>query len=237
MHILPGLTAKPHLHLVVAAIAAPALVAVAVALGVSDPAQWLVLKPAPRVMIALNALTAEAGLVTILAPLAGVLRRPWRAATAAFVCSSMVTLVLIAMPPAELVARFLTGHLVLLATAIAGAGLGACARACFELELDAAAASLFIAVALTLGGLLIGPVLGTVPTPVVNAVLAANPVVATAAAADIDLLRTDVLYRLSPIAHRQFDYPSWQATTVAYGGFALLTWGVVTIRDRRSPRH
>ena len=75
--------------------------------------------------------------------------------------------------------------------------------------------------------------------PAINAALAASPLVATASAASFDLLRTDVLYRLSPIAHVRFDYPDWPASVTLYlllaaAGFAAV--GVTLTRlDRRVP--
>ncbi len=84
------------------------------------------------------------------------------------------------------------------------------------------------------GTLLIGPALDTVPTGAINAVLAASPVVMTAAAANIDLFHTDLLYRLSPIGHGRYDYPAWYASTAWFTAFALVAWSIAVLRAKRS---
>ena len=68
-----------------------------------------------------------------------------------------------------------------------------------------------------------GPLAANLPTPVVNAALMASPIVSAASAADVDLLRTDLLYRISPLAHGRFDYPSWFAPLAVYGTLLLIS--------------
>ena len=44
----------------------------------------------------------------------------------------------------------------------------------------------------------------------------------TQAAASIDIFRMDLLYQLSPLAHRQVDYPSFTAAFGAYVSVAVV---------------
>jgi len=53
--------------------------------------------------------------------------------------------------------------------------------------------------------------------------LIASPIVSAASAADVDLLRTDLLYRISPLAHGRFDYPAWFAPFLLYGTLLLIS--------------
>ena len=55
-----------------------------------------------------------------------------------------------------------------------------------------------------------------------NAALLANPIVAVASAANIDLLRFEFLYQVSPIVHRTFDYPTWYLAVACFSAAALL---------------
>ena len=110
----------------------------------------------------------------------------------------------------------LAAHVTLGAAALALAMVGVLASATFRDVLDGAGVSMSVGAIAGLGILLIGPPAADIPTPALNAVLLASPIVATAAAANIDLLRTPTLYRLSPIAHTRFDYPEWYVATAAY---------------------
>jgi len=80
------------------------------------------------------------------------------------------------------------------------------------------------AVVAALGVFAAGPLATDLPTGVVNAALLASPIVSAASAADIDLLRTDVLYRISPLAHGRFDYPSWYSPLVLYGTLLVISF-------------
>jgi hypothetical protein len=108
------------------------------------------------------------------------------------------------------------------AAALALAALGCvCASACRE-PLDGAACALGIALVAGVGLFAAGPALDDVPRRFLNAVLAANPIVATAASANIDIFRTYPWYQLSPVAHIQFDYPTAGAAIAWYVSAALL---------------
>jgi hypothetical protein len=110
----------------------------------------------------------------------------------------------------------LRSHVILWAAALALATLGAMCAAIFGEPLDAAAcaigAALFAATALFVGG----PALDNIPRWLLDASLVANPIVATAASANIDLFRMDLLYQLSPLAHRHVEYPAATTTFAAY---------------------
>jgi hypothetical protein len=113
-------------------------------------------------------------------------------------------------------------HLTLGAAAIALAMLGAWCGSTLGDPLDAAACSMAVALIATCGLFSIGSLSADLPTPVVNVALLANPIVAVASAANIDLLRFEFLYQISPIAHRRFDYPTWYLAAFYFSLVALL---------------
>ena len=220
-----------------ALIAVPVVVVATVALVSAPPAVWPGLRPAQWATIASNALILEAALAVVAATLAGVARGvSWRtlAEIGVFTVASALVMLAVTGWSADSVRGVAASHAALSASVLACATLGAAARTFFRNELDAAAAALGAAVTAAFGVLTIGPTAGELPARWVNAGLAASPVVSTAAAAGIDLLRTDAFYRASPLAHQQFDYPAWYATTATYAGFALIAWSITTFRMRGS---
>jgi hypothetical protein len=129
-------------------------------------------------------------------------------------------------------------HATLGASLLALLALGAWCAAAFRDELDAAACAGVFAVVAATCFVAAGPALADAPTRLINATLLASPVVTTASAAGIDLVRTEPLYRLTPVAHRQFAYPEWYAAGAVYlaaaaGGFA---GAVRSLRWRRPYR-
>lgn len=110
----------------------------------------------------------------------------------------------------------LLSHVMLWAAALALATLGAVCAPMFEEPLDAAACAIGVALAATTPVFVGGPALDSIPRWLVNASLVANPIVATAASANIDLFRMDLLYRLSPLAHGHVEYPAATTTLAAY---------------------
>jgi hypothetical protein len=117
------------------------------------------------------------------------------------------------------------------AATLALAALGAVCASSFSDPLDAAGCALALALVVAAGVLVVGPAAAGAPTGVINAALLASPVVAIASAADIDILRGDVLYRLSPLAHIRFDYPAWQTAfgiyvTVGFACFAAMALNI-----------
>jgi hypothetical protein len=119
---------------------------------------------------------------------------------------------------AHVVAAHTTGWIVTMALGAAGVWCGA--RFADPLDAAACAAGGVLLAAAAL--LLAGPLLDLLPPPALALVLLANPIVAAASAAGIDLFHTDVLYRLSPIAHMQVTYPTASAACVSYAALALM---------------
>jgi hypothetical protein len=125
--------------------------------------------------------------------------------------------------------------------AAAGAAAFAIARlaaaACRDIY-DAAGLA-YGAVVLAAGGVVFAaPLLARVPESgaLIPALLLVNPFVATASATAFDLLRTDVLYRATPIAQRFFEYPAWHTAAAAYaaGAAACALATMFLTRDREA---
>ncbi len=117
-------------------------------------------------------------------------------------------------------ADMLRSHATLGMAALTFAALGAACARMFREPLDAAACAIGIALVAAFALFAAGPVLDSTPRWLLRAVLVINPVVATAAAASIDILRMDMLYQLSPLAHRHVDYPVLTTTLAVYVLFA-----------------
>jgi len=198
-----------------------------------DPSRWSSLSaPMFRPVLA-DALLLEVLLLLVAAPLAGVALRgqPARLLLAAAVTTGVSALGLLigwhALPGVFTLVG--ASHASLFSAALLLAALGAWAASRWRDPLDAAAISIGAILIVTIGPLLAGPLTAAASARVVNALLAINPLVSTAAGADIDVLRMDVLYQLSPIAHRQFDYPSWPISA----GLFLACAGAVLLRTAR----
>jgi hypothetical protein len=218
------------------AVAAVPIVAVAtVALTVAPPGNWPALGPAQWMVIAGNGLILEVALAIVVAALAGVASGlSWRLllGTALFVGTSTLLMLVLTRFSADMVPRLAASHAALGAAVIGCAALGAAARACFPNELDAAACSLLTVMAAGFGVFVIGPAAIDLPAAALNLALVASPVVAVASAADIDLFRGDLLYHLSPIAHRQFDYPQWYSAAGLYFVVAAAAGYVTNLTER-----
>ena len=115
-------------------------------------------------------------------------------------------------------------HATLWVIGVALAALGGWVGSVCRDSLDAAALSVGASLVAALGVFAAGPLAADLPTRVVNAALMVSPIVSTASAADVDLLRTDVLYRISPLAHGRFDYPSWYSPLALYGTLLLISF-------------
>lgn len=134
--------------------------------------------------------------------------------------------------PFGLTTAMAAAHVVLFAVALAAAAFGYACRAWFRDPLDATGMTLGGA-ALACGGLLaIGQLASTLPVSLLNAALLLNPIVAVAAAADIDLVRTGRLYDLLPIAHGTFTYPRSATTVLVY----LILGAMGLVFGRRAQR-
>jgi hypothetical protein len=172
----------------------------------------------------------EAAVLVVAAPLCGValavrrLRGVVPAAAlfaAALTASALWTIAALGWSAAG--GRALVSHATVGTIGCALAALGAWFGSVWRDPLDAAAYSVGIALLATFGIFAAGPLAADLPTPVLNAALIASPIVSAASAADVDLLRTDLLYRISPLAHGRFDYPAWFAPLLMYGTLLLVS--------------
>jgi hypothetical protein len=117
----------------------------------------------------------------------------------------------------------LASHATLAVTGLALAALGAWFGCTLRDPLDAAAFSSGAALAAALGLFAAGPLAAALPTGMVNAALSLSPIVSVASAVNVDLLRTDPLYQISPLAHLRFEYPVWYSPLLLYGVVLLVS--------------
>jgi hypothetical protein len=111
--------------------------------------------------------------------------------------------------------------------------LGRVIRAALGDQLLAALVGLAAAVALTIGPFAAGSISGSLSLSQSTWLLAANPLVTTAAAAGIDLLHLDAIYRTSPLAHRGVALPAWTTVCAVYALLGLAAFGAsrLTLRS------
>ena len=112
-------------------------------------------------------------------------------------------------------------HATIGAAAFALAAIGAWSRAAFEDALDAIAVTAIVGAIAGFGVFLLGNFAAELSTPLLDFALTANPIVATASAANVDIFRGALLYQFSPIGHREFHYPTWQSATFIYACVAI----------------
>ena len=173
----------------------------------------------------------EAAVLVVAAPLSGVAlaTRRFRGALLAVVLFGLALLISAGWTMAlwnwsSAAARsILVSHATLAVIGLALAALGGWFGSTLRDPLDAAAFSSSMALVAAVGLFATGPLAADLPTWIVNAALSASPIVSVASAADVDLLRTDLLYRLSPLAHRQFEYPTWYSPMLCYGTLLLVS--------------
>ena len=105
----------------------------------------------------------------------------------------------------------------------------------FSDPLDAAAFSLIV-VLVAAGGLLVaGASVADLPRRLVALALTASPLVVIASAANIDIVRMDLLYQISPLAHMQVDYPPGTRERVVSRSWVLCFLGLtLKFRTRQS---
>jgi hypothetical protein len=171
--------------------------------------------------------------VVVAAPVAGVAFPSARrlAIAAAVFCAASAALTAARLGVDGEALRFAaTSHAVLASATLALAGLGAWLGTRFREPLDAAAVSLTIALAAAYGVLVAGAAVGELPAPVLKAALLASPVMTVATAAHVDLVRSDIWYQISPLAHVRLEYPAWTTVCGSYllaGGAGLFAtmWG------------
>jgi hypothetical protein len=172
----------------------------------------------------------EAAVLVVAAPLCGValaVRRLRGAAPAAALFAAALTIsalwAVLALGWSAAGGRVLISYATVGTIGFALAALGAWFGSVWHDPLDAAAFSVTLALLAAFGILAAGPLAANLPTPIVNAALVASPIVSAASAADVDLLRTDLLYRISPLAHGRFDYPAWFTPLIAYATLLLIS--------------
>ena len=179
---------------------------------------------------------AVAGLA--LAPIAGAARgrhtasRSLPAVVALVFLASMALLMISwrAIPGGVVAAA--AGHAALLISMLTLASLGRLARGVFSNTLAAGLAGLVAAIVITVGPFALGPLLQDAPLSLCRVIFFANPLVNIASAADIDLLHVDVIYRLSPLAHRGVALPAWITACSAYAVLGLAGFGASHLRLR-----
>lgn len=188
-------------------------------------------------MTAMSVLTADIAVLVVIGPVATIGASTRRAATLA----AIGALVWLAASGASLTtvgvdgASVLVAHVVLATVAMATAGIGRALRAMFDNSLDAIAAALCVSWGASFGIFAIGRFAGELSPGVLNMLLAANPLVAAASAARIDIFHSPLLYRASPIAHQLFEYPPWQVSSALFVGTAAAGAAFAGWSTRRKP--
>lgn len=213
----------------------PLIATVAAVVTILDPPDWL--SPSPAWSgLAPVALLYSTGLLIAAAPLLGVAfagrglqagARSWPAArrivamlsvgAGAFAGSAAVWTTALDFLAGEGVSTpLLTGHLVQGAVFLAVA-LGSAMLACrLANPLDAAGWSVALTWLASFGMLGAGTMVERLPRPLADWALGAGPLMAVATAGQIDVLRFDVVYQISPLAHVQVLLPSWPMVVAAY---------------------
>jgi hypothetical protein len=216
----------------------PGLVSIA---ALVDEAGWSGLSAALVRAVTGDALLYTAASVVVAAPLAGVAAVAGRRHSpgAAAIRLSIATAIFCAVSAALTFARVgvdtgtlgfvATSHLVLACATIALAALGALLGTLFRHPLDAAGVAITIAFTASYGVLAAGAPVGGLPPAVLNAALLASPVMTVATAAHVDLVRSDIWYQISPLAHVRLEYPAWGTVCVSYllagcVGFVAAMW-------------
>jgi hypothetical protein len=208
-----------------------------------------------RLRLQTDILLVESVLIVIVAPLAGVALAHWRrtparvgivnvpcrsdrrvawsvamwlfAGVALFAALSATVAVAVLGAMSSSFARPVAhSHATLSAAALALGSVGVLSATAVDDPLDAVAAA--SACSALLGGSIFffGPLLTDLPTPLLNIGVLVNPIVAIAAAADLDIFRMEALYRLSPLAHLRFDYPAWTTPIIFFVMLAVSSLGV-----------
>lgn len=96
-------------------------------------------------------------------------------------------------------------------------GLGGAVLACwFRNPLDAAAWAVTLTWVGSFGILGAGTLVERLPHALVEWTLGASPLMVVATAARIDVLRTDIVYQISPLAHAQMQLPDWPIVSAGY---------------------
>ena len=216
-----------------------------------EPSAWSSMPPALRWALAPDALLNSAGAVLVTTPVAAVAlasryrsARPrpaaWRVAVRIVGAVLLLTAVSGVLTFAWTAGRddatlfVARSHLTLAAVALALGAWGALCGAWFRDQLDAAAVSFVVPLIAAVGLLVGGASVADFPRPVVAVALAASPIVAVASAAHVDIVRMDLLYQISPLAHMQMDYPQWYSASGGYLAIAAVCFTGFTRKFRTS---
>jgi hypothetical protein len=232
----PGRPSRRYSWCIVGGALLPLTAALATIVTLLEPSAWL--SPADGWQgLAPASLLFSTGLLLVAAPLAGVAvasqaraaapRGGWAATgttcvvllLGAFVWTTAAAGLtgVVAMASGDgLSTPLFAAHLVQGATALALAFVGALAAAWLREPLDAAALSLGLAISGSLGILAAGVMVERLPDTILGWAVAANPLLAISSAAQIDVMHTDWLYQISPLAHVQLQVPDWPAAIALY---------------------
>jgi hypothetical protein len=79
------------------------------------------------------------------------------------------------------------------------------------------------------GVLVAGASVGELSAAWLETALLASPLMTVATAAHVDLVRSDIWYQISPLAHLRLDYPAWTTACGSYllaggAGFFAIMW-------------
>jgi hypothetical protein len=235
--------------LYLAAALLPLVASVASLATAVDGSAWADVTPSLLRAVTPDALLYSAVGVVVAAPLAGVAvasfrRRPGverrrqpalrtvgqlALATAIFsVVSALLTIARLGLD-AEAIRFAITSHAVLASVTVALAAFGAWLGSLFRDPLDAAALAVTATLTAAYGVLVAGAPVGELSAPILKAALLASPLMTVATAAQVDLVRTDIWYQISPLAHVRLEYPSWGMMCGAYlaagcAGFFATMW-------------
>ena len=213
-----------------------------------EPRQWLSLSTSVLRGFTADALLYTTGCAIVAAPLCGIaalsaargtnpgpvrisLATAWLLGVPVLLftaASALVTLIASGGDSAA-VAFVAVSHATLAAVAFALAAFGALTATFFHDTLDAAACSLTIALVAAGGLLVAGASVADMPKGLVDFALLASPLVAVASSAHIDLVRMDVLYQISPLAHLGTEYPDWQVAVASYVAAGFVCLGAITV--------
>jgi hypothetical protein len=207
---------------------------------------WLAMPDRLRWSLAPDAVLFTTAAIVVAAPVAGVAigapswnptaRRVIAITASAMVCAAVSSLLTFAwVAGREDALTFIAqSHLTLFAVTLALAAGGAVCAAIFRHPLDAAAVALVSSLVAAGGLLAAGATMADVPRPVIAIGLTASPLFAVASAAHIDIVRMDVPYQISPLAHMQMAYPEWASTSAWYLAGAALAFVGFAWRSQRA---
>lgn len=123
-----------------------------------------------------------------------------------------------------------TGTMALAISAFALVQIGRAIRSMMSDRLGAALIGLLVGIGLTIGPFAAGPLAAPLSLGESTWLLVANPLVTTSSAAGIDFLHLDLIYRISPLAHRGVALPAWTTVSAAYAVVGLTAYGASRLR-------